>query len=183
MLRYFLLLPASILMTLLAYVLAPVWARYAKPLNGWCNNGEYEAVEPRLTGWMRYLSTVDNSLLGDDGHKERCKGEPQLVQMRKWIQRNPAYTWEWEKLAANITSDMKPEVSGDPWIKNRLNAREGYYFCNVGPYFNYKLIKHLWGDTALMLEFGWKLQGFAQRRETEGKAMYVFSVRLTAFNP
>jgi hypothetical protein len=181
--RWFSLLPFSIGFTLLAYALAPVWVRYAKPLNGRCNNDEYEAVEPRLSGWMLYLSTMDNSLLGDDGHKARWAGKDQRDQMIDWIRRNPAYTFDWWFLAANITADMKPIVKGNPNIKNRDNARAGSYFCRVGKYWNYKLIKHLFGDTALMLEFGWKLQGFAQGRETEGKAMYVFSIRLTAFKP
>lgn len=130
---------------------------------------------------MRYLSTMDNSLLGDDGHKERWTGKDQRDQMIDWIRRNPAYTYDWEKLAANITSDMQVQVSGDPWIKNRTNAKAGWYFCRVGSYWNFKLIKPLFGDTALMLEYGWKLQPWAQRRETEGKAMYVYSERLTSF--
>lgn len=63
----------------------------------------------------------------------------------------------------------------------RIPTFIGWYFCTVGDYWNYKIIKPLWGDLAFMPEFGWKLQGFAQGRETEGRAMHVFSLRLTAF--
>jgi hypothetical protein len=101
-----------------------------------------------------------------------------------WLFRNPAYGFEWDgPLAATIHSYDKVTTSGNAWIKNRHNAVAGYYFCTVGSYWNYKLIKPLFGDTALMLELGWKLQGYAQGRETEGKAMFVFSPRLTAFYP
>lgn len=169
-------------MTLLAYVLAPVLPLFATLQLGLVNNAEKEAVEPRLPWWLSWFGTFDNSLLGDDGHKERWAGKSRYWQMAAWCARNSAYGWEQSVLAANIKSYDRVSTTGNAWIKNRQNAVTGSYFCRVGDFWNYKLIKPLFGDTALMLEFGWKLQGYAQGRETEGRAMYVFSIRLTAFN-
>ena len=169
--RYFLLLPASITFTLLAYLLAPVLPLFAK--DGWL---------PRRLNWFQ---TPDNSIDGDDGWRnEHLVGWPRYLKRVFWLWRNPAYGFEWTgPLAAKITKDMEVTVLGDPWIKNRDNARAGAYLCQVGPYWNDKSIYPLFGDLCLMLEFGWKLQGYAQGRETEGKAMFVFSIRLTAFYP
>lgn len=168
---YFLLLPASLAMTLLAYVLAPVLPLFS--MRGW------------LVRELWWFQTPDNSLYGDQGHEERWGFAHSYAQMVAWLFRNPAYGFEWNgPLAASITrDDHLTDLSGDPWIKNRANAKAGSYLCRVGDYWNYKLIKPIFGDTALMAEFGWKLQGYAQGREVEGKAMYVCSIRFTAFNP
>jgi hypothetical protein len=142
-----------------------------------------------LPKWLWWFQTPDNWLYGDDGHMQRWgmgvfAKEGTYWQMVSWLFRNPAYGFEWDgPLAATTTSDMPVVVHGDPWIKNRQDAKEGAYFCRVGPYWNYKLIIHLRDDLAFMLEFGWKLQGYAQGRESSGKAMFVFSPRLTAFYP
>lgn len=220
------LLPVSLLVTLLAYLLAPVLPLFAISRDR----------EMWLPKWLWWFQTPDNSLWGDEGHRHRHPiaiyanyGVPTLGYKAYWPQviwlwRNPAYGFEWDgPLAAKVDSTMKLVLIGNPNIKNRTNAIAGWYFCRVGPYWNFKLIKPgyvgVWAfyillalavsapfallinwlafpitlaaaaviggfnprDTAFMLELGWKLQGFAQGRETEGKAMYVFSPRLTTF--
>jgi hypothetical protein len=170
-LRYFPLLPLSIGMTLLAYLLAPVTALFVRK-------------DGTLPYPLSYLGTTDNPNWGDQGHEERWNYAHSYLQALSWLYRNPAYSFEWDgPLAATINSYDKVSFTGNPWIKNRANAVAGSYFCTVGNYWNFKVIKPLFGDLAFMGEWGWKLQGYAQGRETEGKAMYVFSIRLTAFNP
>ena len=182
--RYFFLLPISILVTLLAYLLAPVLPLFAGLRLGWINNAEKQSVEPRLPYWAdAFFGTYDNSLLGDDGHKERWAGKSQYWQMASWIARNAGYNADLYMFGATLKESDPIFTKGDPFVKNRFNAVAGWYFCTVGPYWNFKIIKPLWGDTAFMGEFGWKLQGYAQGRESEGKAMFVFSPRLTAFYP
>lgn len=171
--RYLLLLPLSIAMTMLAHALAPVLPLFAT--NGW------------LPKWLWWFQTPDNPLFGDRGHWERWMYKSRYWQQVVWLWRNPVYGFEWDgPLAAKITEESKTElfaVWGDPWIKNRDNAKAGWYYCELDKYWNFKAVIPLWGDLAFMPEFGWKLQGFAQGRETEGKAMYAFSLRLTAFYP
>jgi hypothetical protein len=169
MIRYILLFPASIGAYFLALLLSPITALFVRA----------DGMLPSLLVWA---GTTDNPNWGDEGHEQRWNYSHSYLQAWSWLVRNCAYSWEWDgPLAANITTSMPVTFTGNPWIKNRQNAVAGSYFCEVGPYWNYKVIKHLYGDLAFMGEWGWKLQGYAQGRETEGKAMYVFSIRLTAF--
>ena len=171
MIRYLLLLPASLAMTLLALLLAPVLPLFADR-NGW------------LPWRLSWFQTPDNSLWGDEGHIVRWGGRRSYWRMVAWLLRNPAYGFEWDgPLAARCAPLSVVKVWGNPWIKNRTAAIAGWYFCRVGPYWNFKAVIPLFGDLAFMPEFGWKLQELAQGRKINGKAMYVFSLRLTAFNP
>lgn len=179
---YLSLLPISILVTLLAYLLAPVLPLFASLQLGWINNAEKQAVEPRLTGWLFALfGTEDNSLLGDDGHKARWAGKSRYWQMAAWICRNSGYNADLYLLGATCSKSDEIYTLGNPWIKNRANAVSGWYFCRVGSYWNFKAVIPLFGDLAFMPEFGWKLQPWAQGRPDGDRAMYVFSPRFTAF--
>jgi hypothetical protein len=83
---YILLVPISLLITLLAVLIAPILPLFAKPLFGWCDNHSYEAVEPRLPdGWFM---TPDNSLDGDATFKRL--NPPSYWSQVKWLLRNPA---------------------------------------------------------------------------------------------
>lgn len=169
-LRWILLLPASIAATLGAWLLAPVLPLCADR-GGW------------LPGWLWWFQTPDNPLYGDAGHLERWSYGMSYWQMVAWLLRNPAYGFEWDgPLAARIAEGDAVRTWGDPRIKNRAGARAGWYLCRVGPWWNFRSIMHLGGDLCLMVEAGWKLQPWAQGRAASGKAMYVFSVRLAAFN-
>jgi hypothetical protein len=172
MIRWLLLLPIDLISAPICWLTAPLVALFAAD-NGW------------LPRWLSWYQTPDNSLDGDIGWRTKhLIGWPRYIKRVLWLCRNPMYGLAWDgPLSAKIHRAMPIKVQGDPWIKNRDNAIAGAYFCTVGPYWNYKLIRPLFGDTALMLELGWKLQGYAQGREIDGKAMYVFSPRLTAFYP
>jgi hypothetical protein len=170
MIRYLAYLPVSIAATLVAYLLAPVLPLFANRL-GW------------LPHWLWWLQTPDNPLYGDDGHLARWGYAMSYAQMIAWLFRNPAYGFEWDgPLAANVSTSDKVTINGNPLIKNRTNAIAGWYFCTVGDYWNFKAVIPLWRDLAFMSEFGWKLQEFAQCKPYTGKAMYVFSLRFTAFH-
>jgi hypothetical protein len=167
---YFFLLPISILVTLLAYLLAPVTALFVRK-------------DGTLPYPLSYLGTTDNSNWGDEGHEVRWKFEHSYMQACAWLFRNPAYGFEWDgPLAAKVQKNTPVSLKGNPQIKNRTNAVAGWYFCTVGDYWNFKAVIPLWGDLAFMPEFGWKLQEFAQGKPYTGKAMYVFSLRFTAFH-
>lgn len=171
MIYWLALLPFSIAGTALALLLAPLLP-LAADRGGW------------LPRWLWWFQTPDNPLDGDAGHLARWDYAMSYAQRVAWLVRNPFYGAEWDgPLAAEIPADVPVWVKGDPWIKNRAQARAGWYFCIVGEYWNFRGIWHLAGDTALMLEFGWKLQPWAQGRGEPGRAMYVCSVRLTAFYP
>ena len=162
------LLPISWAAQLLAVLLSPLSALLIRD-------------DGTLPKWLAWSGTTDNPNWGDEGHEKRWGYAHSFMQVVAWICRNRAYSFHWDgRLGACINSPVR--VYGDPWIKNRQGARAGWYFCLASGYWNFKLIYHLFGDTAIMLEFGWKLQEFAQGK-TEGRAQYVFSPRLTAFYP
>jgi hypothetical protein len=170
---YLLLLPLSWAFTLLAIALAPVLPLFVK---------EDKLCFHWLPSWLWWFQTPDNSLEGDVGHSERWMEStlPEYFQMVAWLLRNPAYGFEWTALAVEPRGTVT--VKGNPWIKNRDNAVAGWYFATCDNAWNFKSVTHLFRDLALQLEFGWRLQPWEQGRG-EGRAMYVFSVRLTAFNP
>jgi hypothetical protein len=170
--RWLLLLPIDLLATPWCWLTAPIVVLFSDG-SGW------------LTRRLWWYQTPDNSLDGDNGWRtEHFVGWPRYIKRVLWLWRNPMYGLAWDgPLAAKIKVGDLVATAGDPWIKNRQNAIAGSYFCTVGDHWNYKLVQPLYGDTALMLEFGWKLQEFAQGRAESGRAMYVASVRLTAFYP
>lgn len=181
--RWILLLPLSITMTLLALLLAPVLALLARERSTAMDDGSV-AIGYWLPRWLWWFQTPDNSLLGDGGHAERWDHRISYARMVAWLWRNPAYGVEWDgPLAARINHTGAHVLFGNPWIKNRQDAVAGWYYCRVADYWNFKVIAPLWGDLAFMGELGWKLQPWAQERPDGDRAMYVCSIRLTAFYP
>ena len=116
---YLLLVPCSLLLTLLAVILAPVLPIFAKPLMGWCDNHSYEAVEPRLPIWLNWFMTPDNSLNGDATFAQLHA--PSYWSQVLWLWRNPAYSFGLRYLAVPYTTDVK----GDKTIKDNQHAKEG----------------------------------------------------------
>ena len=56
-----------------------------------------------------------------------------------WLWRNPAYGFEIFVLGAQISTEMPILVKGNPHIKNRSDGVQGWYYCAVGHYWNFKL--------------------------------------------
>ena len=179
---YLLRFPLFIVALLATYPLAPIMALFASPQSGLVNNAERLDVEPRLPWWLDWAwGHPDNSLLGDDGHKARWAGKSRYMQMVAFIWRNPAYNLTWHVMGMVPLGKMR--VSGNPWIKNRDNAVAGELSVEFDNCWLWKSIVQTGPDTCRMLEFGWRLQPWAQDRGY-GMAQYVFSIRpSTAFNP
>lgn len=174
----------SLAASLLSWVLCPILPLFSKNEFGAIDNGKETGIEPRLIGFLKYFSTEDNSLLGDNGHKERWANKSKYLQMVAWIFRNPAYVLDKEIIGANITSDMNVTATGNVFIKNRNNGVAGSYFVTVGKYWNWKLIKKLpFINYCIMIEAGWKLQDYAKNyMATDSKAGIVIPFpRLTPF--
>lgn len=174
MIRWVAFLFASITVTALAILLAPVLPLFADRA-GW------------LPTWLWWFETPDNSLDGDKGWQtEHLIGWPRYLKRVAWLLRNPAYGFETDVIGARIGLEEPVWWIGDPWIKNRANARAGGLFVLIGDYWCWKRITTPIGDTCLMLEFGWKLQPYAQdfgNCALMPRAQFVCSIRLTAFYP
>jgi hypothetical protein len=178
----------SIVVTLLAMILAPVLPAFASPTLGPCDNSHATRVEPRLPTWLAWFMTPDNSLYGDIGWRtEHCKHWHAYWGQVQWLWRNPAYGFDKAVAAAHIAPDATLEYSGDPYISNAANGiREG--FCRVritnpdgSQFWNYNRVKRV-GNRVLKLNFGWKLKTYAEvpaRIVSDPTAPVVTSVKLS----
>lgn len=184
--RYAVRLPAWLVFNLCAWLAAPVLPLFAVARDGLINNGNDHAVEPRLPRWLSWFMTWDNSLYGDNGHKERWGHAGSYRQMVAWLLRNPAYGFEREVLGAKITPSDRVQTNGNPWIKNRTRGVEGRLFVWIGNYWCWKRVIDTNDGYCWMFEAGWKLQPYAQdgrRTATEPVAQLVLSLRRTEFWP
>lgn len=184
--RYVLLLPLWLVFNLLAYLIAPVLPLFAENRIGLCDNGNASRVEPRLPSWLGWFDTSDNSLYGDHGWRTKhCPDWNSYFGMVKWLWRNPAYGFECAVLSAKIGPDDVVAFSGDPWIEDQPNGKEGYCLVRIGDYWDFSYIKRISDNYCIKLHVGWKLKTYAEKPErvkTEPVAQYVFSPRIAKFS-
>lgn len=74
-----------------AWVCASLWPRFSTLQYGKINNGNGYGIGPRLPWWLSYMQTPDNSLDGDQGHRNRCPYWDTRDGQVAWLKRNPAY--------------------------------------------------------------------------------------------
>ena len=171
MIHYLFLLCVYILFYLLATLLAPVLPLFAELRNGPIDNSNGYGVEPRLPRWLSWFDTsYDNSLWGDHGW--RTKHCPKYWQsylgMVLWLWRNPAAGFCWQVLAAPIYSDTTFSLSDSG---NGMNVDKGqgtfgwFKITSSSGYFQYRVVKKLWGDKAWTFECGWLLDNYMKDRE------------------
>ena len=191
--RWFFLVILSISFTLLSWIVAPVLPAFASPVLGPVNNNNGTAVEPRLPAWLSWFMTPDNSLYGDGGWRtEHCPDHwDSYLGMVLWLWRNPGYGFEWNgPLCAVISSLATITFTGDAAIQNRPQGKAGYCFTVItNPdgtrYWHLYWVKVIGGGYCLNINLGWKLKTYAedpQRIQTEPRAMFCFSPRVTAFS-
>ena len=178
--RYILYLIACIFMEIVSVPLAFVLPFFAR--NAW------------LPRWLSWFQTPDNSLEGDAGwqneHWQWRKKLPDLfciyVGYMGWLLRNRAYGFKWSVLAAKVVQDAL-RYEGDLSIKNRDDAKAGWFRVWMESYWQYKRIWQIPGQQrCVMLNFGWQLDNYVTDPTlylTRPKALFMFSPRITAFRP
>ena len=177
---YVVLVPVSLLLTLVAVLLAPVFPLFATQQMGWCDNHSFEAVGPRLPKWLSWFMTPDNSLDGDATF-ERLN-PPSYWSQVKWLWRNPAYSFALRYL----TSPYYTVVKGDKTIKDNDNAKEGWCIVQANGLFQFVLVRRI-GSTsrAIYINLGWNIRGLVddnvQPKPNPWQATFVFSPRLSGF--
>lgn len=165
--RWFALLPLSILFLLLATILSPILPLFASK-DGW------------LPHWLWWFQTPDFSLDGDEGFKTEhapYKGESltawQIYYNRlRWLWRNPAYGFDWGVLAYYPESGDELKVWGrgkvngnvvkdDPILVTGWLPYGGWYFAKRGYAWQLYLRFH-WNEThCTKINLGWKLWGIS----------------------
>jgi len=177
---YLLLVPCSLLLTLLAVILAPVLPIFAKPLMGWCDNHSYEAVEPRLPIWLNWFMTPDNSLNGDATFAQLHA--PSYWSQVLWLWRNPAYSFGLRYLAVPYTTDVK----GDKTIKDNQHAKEGWCLVHANGLFQFVCVKRIFSSSrCIYINMGWNIRALVDDnvmpKPLTWQATFVFSPRISGF--
>ena len=91
MISYILLVPLSLLLTLLAIIIAPVLPVFAVQKEWWLDNHAKRGIGPVLPSWLNWFMTPDNSLDGDATF-EQLNGLSYWSKV-KWLWRNPCYAF------------------------------------------------------------------------------------------
>ena len=177
---YLLLVPVSLLLTLVAVLLAPIMPWFAVQKEWWCDNHSYRAVGPVLPSWLNWFMTPDNTLEGDATfQKLNPHGYWSEV---KWLWRNPAYSFALRYLA-------KPYVTaarGDTSIKDNDNAKEGWCLVTASGLFQFRLVRRIFStNRCLYINFGWNVIGLVDPnvnpKPDTWQATFVFSPRISGF--
>ena len=177
---YILLVPISLLLTLIAVILAPILPLFAVQKLWWCDNHSYQAVGPALPSWLNWFMTPDNTLEGDSTFQ---KLNPHTYWSEvKWLWRNPSSSFALRYLNAPYTTS----VAGDPTIKDNDNAKAGWCFVKANGLFQFVLVCRI-GSTsrAIYINLGWNIRGLVdnnvQPKPNIWQATFVFSPRISGF--
>ena len=176
---WIILVPISLIVTLLAVILAPILPVFASDKLGPCDNNGHQCVGPRLPNWLSWFQTPDNSLYGDATFIAN-NGQSYWSQV-KWIWRNPGYGFEVKYLTAPYTTT----VSGDPTIKDNDNAKAGWCCVNSNGLFQFRLVLPIGFSRCLYCNFGWNIMGLADPnvnpKPNPWEATFAFSPRISGF--
>lgn len=171
--RWFLLLPFSVLMTVLAYLLAPVLPFFSR--NGW------------LPRWLWWFQTPDMVLDGDAAFKAKnapfpgdVSGWRRHINQTVWLWRNPSYGFDWSVLAYTPSPENKLTVIGQrimngalvidsPDLINGDVGHNGWYFARLGSAWQLYITLHYTKKHSTKFNFGWKLW------DGKGPYKYTFS--------
>jgi len=177
-LKYALLVPCNLFITLLAMIIAPILPLFARMEEGSINNGSEYGVEPRLPKWLGWFQTPDNGLWGDQTFKTLHK--PCYWSEVLWLWRNPAYSF-----AIRYIDGLAPAYwSGDREIKDNDNAKAGHLFVKAGGLFQFVFIAPIGFNRCFMVNLGWNIRSMVDPNVPPvqiKEATFAFSPRVSGF--
>ena len=177
---YLILVPISLILTLIALITAPVMPLFAKQIDGWLLNHSVWGIGPRLPNWLNWFMTPDNSLDGDETFQQ-INGRSYWSKV-KWLWRNPAYSFALRYLS----NPYYTKVSGDKTIKDNDNAKEGWCFVQANGLFQFRYVKHIFStNRCWYFNFGWNVIGLVDDnipiKPDSWQATFVFSPRISGY--
>lgn len=176
---YILLVPISLLITLLALVIAPVLPLFANQQEGWLDNHSSWGVGPRLPTCLGWFMTPDNSLDGDATF-QNLNGISYWSKV-KWLWRNPAYSFALRYIIAPYTTS----VAGDPTIKDNDNAKAGWCLVHANGLFQLTIVAPIGFARCIYINLGWNIRALVddnvQPKPDPYQATFVFSPRISGF--
>lgn len=176
---YLLLVPISLLITLVALILSPILPLFASEQEGWLDNHAKWGPGPRLPKWLSWFQTPDNSLDGDATF-EQLNGTGYWSKI-KWLCRNPAYAFGLARLNAPYTTSF----SGDNTIKDNDNAKAGWCLVHAGKLFQFTLVAPIGYSRCFYCNLGWNIRALVDDnipvKPGTYEATFVFSPRISGF--
>lgn len=178
--KYLLMVPISLLITLVAIIIAPVLPHFATQTVGWCDNHRYLGIGPRLPDWLSWFQTPDNSLDGD--HTFISINSYGYWAQVKWLWRNPAYSYGLKY----VSNPYYTKVWGDKTIKDNDNAKAGICFVTANGLFQFRYIKRIANtNRCILVNMGWNIMGLVDDnvspKPDTWQATFVFSPRISGF--
>lgn len=179
-LLYILLVPISLIITLIALLLSPILPLFATEQEGWLDNHAKWGMGPRLPTWLSWFQTPDNSLDGDATF-EKINGTGYLAKI-KWLIRNPAYAFALRYLMPQYNTSY----SGDKTIKDNDNAKAGWCLVHANGLFQLVYVKRIFSSSrCVYVNLGWNIRALVddnvQPKPNPYQATFVFSPRISGF--
>jgi len=176
---YAILVPISLLLTLVAVLFAPIMALLHTNQEGWLDNHSRWGYGPRLIGCLFWFQTPDNSLDGDATF-ERLN-PPSYWSKVKWLWRNPAYAFALRYIDGNPVY-----WRGDKTIKDNDNAKEGWLYVYSDGLFQFVYIKRIFSTSrCIYVNCGWNIRVLVDDnvspKPNPVQATFVFSPRISGF--
>jgi hypothetical protein len=176
---YAFLVPISLLITLVAVLLAPVMPIFTVQKEGWLNNQSTWGVGPRLPTWLNWFMTPDNSLDGDATFRELFP--PCYWSKVHWLWRNPAYSFALRYLVP----PYETSYAGDKTIKDNDNAKVGWCKVNANGLFQFTSVTPIGFSRCIYINLGWNVRALVddnvQPKPNPYQATFVFSPRISGF--
>ena len=176
---YLVLAPISLVITLLALVIAPVLPLFAVQKEWWLDNHAKRGIGPVLPTWLNWFMTPDNSLDGDATF-EKINGISYWAKV-KWLWRNPAYSFA----LRYVNSPYETSVQGDPTIKDNDNAKKGWCLVHANGLFQFTLVAPIGFSRCIYVNLGWNIRGLVdvnvQPKPLSWQSTFVFSPRLSGY--
>jgi len=177
---YLVLVPISLLITLVAVIFAPIMPVFKVMKEWWCDNHSFRAIGPVLPSWLNWFMTPDNTLDGDATF-QKLNGISYWSKV-KWLWRNPAYSFALRYLH----NPYYTKVWGDKTIKDNDNAKEGWCLVHANGLFQFRLVKRIFStNRCVYVNFGWNVIGLVDDnvpvKPDPWQATFVFSPRISGF--
>ena len=176
---YLLLVPISLILTLVAIILAPVLPMLATAQEGWLDNHAKWGFGPRLPTWLSWFQTPDNSLDGDATF-ERLNGISYWAKV-KWLWRNPCYAFA----IRYLMPDYITSVSGDKTIKDNDNAKAGWCLVHANGLFQFTSVTPIGYSRCVYINLGWNIRALVDdnvpNKPVPYQATFVFSPRISGY--
>lgn len=176
---YLLLVPVSLLLTLIAVVLAPVLPVFAVDKEWWLDNHSKRGIGSVLPSWLNWFNTPDNDLYGDATFQS-INGINYMAKV-KWLWRNPCYSFALKYLQYPYRTTVK----GDKTIRDNDNAKAGWCLVHANGLFQFTSVTPIGFSRCIYINFGWNVRGLVDDnvnpKPLEWQATFVFSPRLSGF--